>query len=173
MIKNYGLTWAGRSADDIIIDRLNRTDNPEDVFQWILEVKDARPEYCLFMDFIAITGLRFSEAVQFFQPYNSTNKIIDENGKQVYEINPENINFTDAQLGKFNAFRFIENFMKDPDNGIAVDGKEPEWIRKAYTWIDETNPNDPLYFSVAIEHKNPKIFLMLNPHLNQKIKKGV
>lgn len=100
-------------------------------------------------------------------------KIIDENGKQVYEINPENINFTDAQLGKFNAFRFIENFMKDPDNGIAVDGKEPEWIRKAYTWIDETNPNDPLYFSVAIEHKNPKIFLMLNPHLNQKIKKGV
>jgi len=63
LIKQYGLAWQGRSTDDLIIARLSRSDDPDDVFNWIREVKAARPEYSVFMDFIAVTGLRLSEAV--------------------------------------------------------------------------------------------------------------
>lgn len=63
LISDYDLKWVGRSRDEVIIDRLTKVTNPDEVFEWIRKVKKARPELSNFMDFIAITGLRFEEAV--------------------------------------------------------------------------------------------------------------
>jgi hypothetical protein len=35
LIKNYCLKWCGRSAGDLIIDRLTKVENPDEVFEWI------------------------------------------------------------------------------------------------------------------------------------------
>ncbi|MCJ7482260.1 MAG: hypothetical protein MUO31_04780, partial [Thermodesulfovibrionales bacterium] len=66
-MKQFGLTWGGRSSDDIVIDRITKVQNPDEVFSWIKQVKSKRPDLEDFMDFIAVTGLRLDEA---FQSYN-------------------------------------------------------------------------------------------------------
>ena len=63
LVKNYCLKWTGRSADDLIVDRITKVQNPNEIFEWIKQVKQVRPELCLFMDFMAVTGLRHVEAV--------------------------------------------------------------------------------------------------------------
>jgi hypothetical protein len=62
LLKQYGLSWVGRSTDDVIIDRLTRTDNPDEVWDWVRLVKEALP-FKDFMDLLAVTGLRFTECV--------------------------------------------------------------------------------------------------------------
>jgi len=64
LVKDYGLTWKGKSIDDLVIDRLVKVKDPDEVFQWIRMVKQRRPDISVFMDYIAITGLRLDEAVQ-------------------------------------------------------------------------------------------------------------
>jgi hypothetical protein len=102
LIKNYGLTWSGRSADDIIIDRLNKTDDPESVFQWIKDVKEAAPNYSAFMDFISVTGLRLTEAI------NSYNLIISLTKEGFLAEKYYNVN-----TGFLEHFRFKETFIRD------------------------------------------------------------
>ena len=63
LVENYCLKWTGRSADDLIVDRITKVQNPNEIFEWIKQVKQVRPELCLFMDFMAVTGLRHVEAV--------------------------------------------------------------------------------------------------------------
>jgi intergrase/recombinase len=63
LVRAYGISWKGRSSDDLLIDRLNRVENPNEVFEWVKKVKAERPALSDFMDFIVITGLRLSEAV--------------------------------------------------------------------------------------------------------------
>ena len=64
LVKNYGLKCNDRSADELIIDRLTKVVNADDVFQWIRQVKEHFPYLSDFMDFIAVTGLRLNEAVE-------------------------------------------------------------------------------------------------------------
>jgi len=64
LVKNYGLKWSGKKSSDLIIERLTRTVNPNEIFDWIKQVKKAIPELSDFMDFIAITGLRYNEAIE-------------------------------------------------------------------------------------------------------------
>jgi len=71
LVKNYGLKWRGRSSDDLIIERLTKITDPNEIFEWIKNVKEVIPELSDFMDSITITGLRFVEAV------NSYNLIMD------------------------------------------------------------------------------------------------
>ena len=63
LVLDYDLKWVGRSRDELIIDRLTKVTDPDEIFNWVKEVKRARPELTDFMDFTAITGLRFDEAV--------------------------------------------------------------------------------------------------------------
>ena len=70
LVRNYGLKWVGRNSDDLIIDRLTKVVSYDDLVEWIRRVKEAVPDYAVFMDFIAATGLRYKEAV------NSWNLII-------------------------------------------------------------------------------------------------
>ena len=62
-IKQYGLKWTGKNKDDIIIDRLTKVHNADEIFDWIKLVKKERPELTDFMDLISITGMRLVEAV--------------------------------------------------------------------------------------------------------------
>ncbi|MGB9693240.1 MAG: integrase, partial [Fervidobacterium sp.] len=66
LVKTYGLTWKGKSVDDLVIQRLAKVKDPDEVYAWIREVKRRRSDISVFMDFIAITGLRLDEAVQSF-----------------------------------------------------------------------------------------------------------
>lgn len=86
LISDYDLKWVGRSRDEVIIDRLTKVTNPDEVFEWIRNVKKARPELSNFMDFIAITGLRFGEAVasynligkgKLLEYYNTSNQTLE------------------------------------------------------------------------------------------------
>ncbi len=61
-VRDYGLKWSSKSSDDLLIERLTRVADPNEVFEWIKEVKRANPDLEDFMDFIAITGLRLKEA---------------------------------------------------------------------------------------------------------------
>ena len=64
LLRSYGISWKGKSIDDLIIERLLKVKNPEEVWEWIKLVKTIRQDLRVFMDFIAITGLRLDEAVQ-------------------------------------------------------------------------------------------------------------
>jgi hypothetical protein len=101
LIKNFGLTWCGRSADDLIIDRLTKTEDPEEIWQWIRDVKDCRPGFSDFMDFISVTGLRLSEAVN---SYNLIIKFSRENtlAEKYYNV----------KTGFLEHYRFKETFIR-------------------------------------------------------------
>jgi len=64
LVKNYGLKWSGKKSSDLIIERLNKTVNANEIFDWIKRVKKELPEFSDFMDLMAITGLRYNEAIE-------------------------------------------------------------------------------------------------------------
>jgi hypothetical protein len=35
LVKNYRLRWSGRKVEDLIIDRITKVENPEEIFNWI------------------------------------------------------------------------------------------------------------------------------------------
>ena len=49
LISDYGLTWAGKNADDIIIERLTKVVDRNEIFDWIPEVKQRILVYSNFM----------------------------------------------------------------------------------------------------------------------------
>ena len=90
LIRDYGLKWSGRSAEDLIIDRMTKVENPDEVFEWIKQVKNARPDLSEFVELMAVTGLRLVEAVESYnliiklskearlnEYYNSDNGILE------------------------------------------------------------------------------------------------
>lgn len=70
LVKNYGLKWSSQNRDDLIIARLTKVVNGNEIIEWIQKVKSISPDYALFMDFMVVTGLRYCEAVK------STNLVI-------------------------------------------------------------------------------------------------
>ena len=66
LIRSYGIGWTGKSVDDLVIERLTKVKNPDEVFQWVKQVKTVRPDLAEFMDFISVSGLRLNEAVESF-----------------------------------------------------------------------------------------------------------
>ena len=64
LVRGYGLKCTDRNSDDLIIGRLTKAVSPDDVFEWIREVKLKAPELSDFMDLLAATGLRLNEAVE-------------------------------------------------------------------------------------------------------------
>jgi len=70
LVKQYNLKWSGKSKDQVVIERLTSIRDPEEIWQWIIDVKRKLPNLTDFADLMAISGLRFGEAV------NSYNLII-------------------------------------------------------------------------------------------------
>jgi hypothetical protein len=75
LVKNYGLKWNSKKSDDLIIERLTKTVHPNEIFDWIKHVKKVIPELSDFMDLIAVTGLRYNEAIE---SYNHIVKLARE-----------------------------------------------------------------------------------------------
>jgi hypothetical protein len=100
LVKNYSLKWSGRKAEDLIIDRITKVENPDEIFNWIKKVKRVRPELSLFMDFMAVTGLRLVEAV------NSYNRIIKLNREGRLD------EYYDLEREVLEHFRFKEIFFR-------------------------------------------------------------
>jgi hypothetical protein len=71
IVRNYGLKWSGRKAEDYLISRIVHTENNGSVLEWVKQVKSKIPQLSVFMDFMVLSGLRLREAV------NSYNLIID------------------------------------------------------------------------------------------------
>jgi intergrase/recombinase len=63
LVRNYGLKWSSGNGDELIISRLTKTVNGDEILIWVRKVKAMVPEYAAFMDFMAATGLRYLEAV--------------------------------------------------------------------------------------------------------------
>lgn len=93
LIKEYGIKWV-TNRDSMIIGRISRSKNPDDVIEWIMQVRKKIPEHDLFMEFLTLSGMRLIEAV------NSYNMIIDADGHLDEYYNPktnalENYKFKD------------------------------------------------------------------------------
>jgi intergrase/recombinase len=100
LVKNYSLKWSGRKAEDLIIDRMTKVENPDEIFTWIRQVKRVRPELSVFMNFMAVTGLRLVEAV------NSYNLIIKLNEEDRLD------EYYDLEHEVLEHFRFKEVFFR-------------------------------------------------------------
>ena len=100
LIRNYGISWKGRSTDELIIDRLTKVKDPNEMFMWIKEVKEKIPDLSDFLDLMAISGLRLVEAIS---SYNLIIKLAKE-GKlnQYYNEEKEALEH----------FRFKEIFLR-------------------------------------------------------------
>lgn len=66
LLKKYNLKWSGKSADELVIDRITNIHKPGEVFEWVHSVKKKFPDLRNFMDLIAVSGLRFVETVNSF-----------------------------------------------------------------------------------------------------------
>jgi hypothetical protein len=99
LIKNYGLKWSVRS-DDLIIARFTKSVDPDEIFNWIKQVKASCPTFRDFMDLIATTGLRYEEAIE---SYNLIIKLSKENKLKQYYDNEREI---------LEHFRFKDIFLR-------------------------------------------------------------
>ena len=100
LIRQYGLKWSGKSKDKIFIERLTKVKNPDEVFEWIRQVKEKRPDLAEFMDLMAISGMRLVEAVE---SYNLIIKLAKE-GKLNKYYNEEK--------GTLEHFHFTDKFLR-------------------------------------------------------------
>lgn len=66
-----GLKWSNGSSEDIIIRRFTKSQDSAHIISWMKSVKETIPISSTFLDFVAVTGIRFVEAI------NSYNLIID------------------------------------------------------------------------------------------------
>jgi intergrase/recombinase len=100
LVKNYSLKWSGRSAEDLIIDRITKVENTNEIFDWIRHVKQARPDLSEFVEFMAVTGLRLVEAVN---SYNLIVKLHEEGKLDEYYNSESEV---------FEHFKFKEIFFR-------------------------------------------------------------
>jgi len=56
------LKWSVNN-DDVILARLTRNSDANDLIEWVKTLKQRFPDFALFMDFVMATGLRFEESV--------------------------------------------------------------------------------------------------------------
>jgi len=101
LVRGYGLKCTDRNSDDLIIGRLTKAVSPDDVFEWVREVKLKAPELSDFMDLLAATGLRLNEAV------DCHNLIIDLSGQGRLG------DYYKADRRVLEHFRFKETFLRN------------------------------------------------------------
>ncbi|MDW8022515.1 MAG: hypothetical protein RMJ15_02045, partial [Nitrososphaerota archaeon] len=64
LVRDYGLKWSGKAKDQLLIQRLTKVVDADEIFSWVKLVKAKIPDLAVFMDFMAISGLRLIEAVE-------------------------------------------------------------------------------------------------------------
>jgi len=100
LVRSYGLKWLNPKAEDLLISRMNKYETQGSVLAWNKTVKEELPCFSVFLDFIAISGLRCVEAVE------SYNLIIDlaEKGRLS--------EYYDQEKEVLRHFRFKQIFMR-------------------------------------------------------------
>jgi intergrase/recombinase len=97
MISAYGLKWSVNN-DNVILARLTRNSDVNDLIEWVKTVKQKFPDFALFMNFATVTGLRFEEAI------NAYNLIIE---------NADNLErYYNAEKSILEHFRFKDKFIR-------------------------------------------------------------
>jgi len=64
LIKAHGLKWSSGNTDDLIISRLTKAAETQDVIKWIIKVKKRLTKLEVLLDFILASGLRYEESVK-------------------------------------------------------------------------------------------------------------
>jgi len=100
LMHRYDLEWGGKSNEELVIERLTKVQDPNEVFEWIKQVKRVRSELSDFMDFMAITGLRLVEAIK---SYNLIIKLASERKLDEYY---------NEEKGTLEHFRFKQIFLR-------------------------------------------------------------
>jgi len=80
-LKAYGISWSGKNGDRRVIARLTRIQDPDEIFEWIRQVKRRNKDFADCMDLMAISGLRFVEGVA---SYNLIIRLAEENALNKY-----------------------------------------------------------------------------------------
>jgi len=63
LVTDYGLKWSGKAKDKLMLERLTKVEDPNEIYGWVKTVKQTFPQLSDFVEFVAITGLRLVEAV--------------------------------------------------------------------------------------------------------------
>jgi len=81
LVKNYGLKCTDRNTDQVIINRLLKVVDSNEIFEWVRQVKERIPELSDFIDLMLATGLRLIEAIE---GYNLIIKLSNEGKLRQY-----------------------------------------------------------------------------------------
>ena len=141
LMHSYDLEWSGKSSEELVIDRLTKVQDPNEIFEWIKQVKQTRVELSDFMDFMAISGLRLIEAVE---SYNLIIKPARE-GKLSEYYNEEK--------EALEHFRFKEIFLRKSKKAFV------SFVPKEF--VERIALNDPLPSTDAIQARVKKAGLKL------------
>ena len=63
IVKAYGLKWGNGGSCKLLISRINRVRNGDDILSWIKHVRASIPKLSLLLNFMLVTGLRLREAL--------------------------------------------------------------------------------------------------------------
>ena len=100
LFKSYGLKWRNFTSEELILSRMQNTQENGNVIEWITEVKDRIPRIAEFMNFVAVSGLRFNEAV------NSYDLIISLSAKRELD------SYYDFENQVLNHYKFRKLFIR-------------------------------------------------------------
>lgn len=100
LVHQHGLTWGGKDTDQVVIDRLTKVKDPNEIFDWIRKAKTARPDLEHLLYLMGITGLRLIEAL------NAYNLIIDLHDKGELQ------NYYNGHKQALEHYRYKEKFIR-------------------------------------------------------------
>jgi hypothetical protein len=100
LVKNYGLKWTVRD-DSLIIARLTKAKDSNDLFNWIVQLKMKCPSLVDFIDYMIASGLRYEEGI------NSYNLIVKLSKERTFEKDYYNL-----ESGALEHFRFKDVFLR-------------------------------------------------------------
>ena len=107
LVKNYGMKVNGKDNDDIVISRLLKTSNADEIFQWINEGIQKIPEIRNLLELMSITGLRLVEAIE------SHNLIIALSNNGTLK------SYYDEEKQVLEHFRFKEKFIRNSKKSLC------------------------------------------------------
>ena len=119
MLEANGVGWVGKSKNQVFASRLSGVRDPEAVWSWVRDVKQARPELEVFMDFNTISGLRFVEAVD---SYNLIGVLSRSEGVelQLSEDRKSRISgYFNSGVGWLEHFWFSDMFLRSSKNAFV------------------------------------------------------
>jgi len=100
LVKAYGLKWKRQNSEMLILDRIEKTRKNGNIIDWIKKVKEKYPSLTDFLEFILVSGLRFTEAV------HSYNLIVELTKKS--EIN----NYYNCEKQFLEHYKFKQIFIR-------------------------------------------------------------